>query len=121
MINEKALAYACKSAGRSLHHYRQMAEDLPLKASITAHARTLVELDALRLEVSDAIAEYFDGGIPEDALGFFHRFIIAKRDPLVEAVDELWTQDSGKAKYMADQLRAYLTARGLKIVEVGHD
>lgn len=121
MINEKALAYACKSAGRSLHHYKQMAEDLPLKASITAHARTLVELDALRLEVSDAIVEYFDGGIPEDALGFFHHFIIAKPkpDPLVEALDS--APYIASAKETAAHIRAALAARGLEIREVGHD
>lgn len=113
-----ALVNEVRDAGRnSPTTLYEMRSDYTFKAlcrAIEAH-------DAFRQEVSDACKKWTEANVncrePHD----LDRFIIAKPDPLVEAVDELWTQDSGKAKYMADQLRAYLTARGLKIVEVGHD
>ena len=125
-IDPKALEHACQCAGRSVHHFDRMALDLPLRASIVAHARAIEHHEAFKLEVSDAITEYFDGGIPEDALGFFHRFIIAKPDPLVEALDQMLRrrQFEPASEVVADEaawLRAALAARGLKIVEVGHD
>ena len=118
MISEQVLAFACKCAGRSLHHYRQMAEDLPLKASITAHARAIEQHEAFRQEVSDTILEYFDGGLPEDAVGFFHPFILPKTDPLVEALNDLYPETSGNREY-AEKLRAALAARGLEVRKIG--
>lgn len=84
------------------------------------YAKPLMELqaehEAFRREVSDAVEAVSD--LPQWSLHpNLWRFIIAKPDPLVDAVDELWTQDRGKAKYMADQLHKYLAAHGLEIRE----
>ena len=38
-IDPKALEHACLCAGRAVHHFDRMALDLPLRASIIAHAR----------------------------------------------------------------------------------
>lgn len=40
-IEKQALEHACQCAGRSVHHFDRMALDLPLRASIVAHARAL--------------------------------------------------------------------------------
>ena len=40
-IPEWALTKACAGAGRKLHHYRLLAIDHPLRASIEAHARLI--------------------------------------------------------------------------------
>ena len=119
-IDPKALEHACQCAGRSVHHFDRMGDDLPLRASIIAHARAIEQHEAYKQEVSDAVAEIAKAwGTADPAWGYLRRFIIAKPDPLVEAVDELWTQDRDKAKYMADQLHKYLAARGLEVRKIG--
>ena len=45
-IDPKALEHACLSAGRSVHHFDRMGDDLPLRASIVAHARAIERLEA---------------------------------------------------------------------------
>lgn len=40
-IDPKALEHACLSAGRSVHHFDRMGDDLPLRSSIVAHARAI--------------------------------------------------------------------------------
>jgi len=52
---EKALAYACECAGRKLHHYALMGDELPLRWSIEAHADTIMQYEALQAE-RDALA-----------------------------------------------------------------
>ena len=37
-IDPKALEHACLCAGRSVHHFDRMGDDLPLRSSIVAHA-----------------------------------------------------------------------------------
>lgn len=113
-IEQKALAYACECAGRSVHHFDRMGDDLPLRASIIAHARAIEQHEAFRQEVSDAVVAakaYYE--VPMYDLS---AFIIAKPDPLVEAVAEC---DDAKwetgAEYVAC-LRAAIEARGGKIV-----
>ena len=68
------------------------------------------KLQDFRQEVSDAVSQYADEFVPAD----LQRFIITKPDPLVEAM-----ADCGVDRFesWADQLRAALAARGLKIVE----
>lgn len=82
-IDPKALEHACQCAGRSVHHFDRMALDLPLRASIVAHARAIEQHEAFRQEVSDAVVAakaYYE--VPMYDLS---AFIIAKPDPLVEA------------------------------------
>lgn len=88
----------------------------PLEAMCTL----LEEMAALRQQVSDTILEYFDGGLPEDALGFFHPFIIPKPvDPLVDVLDTLGWSFDDTGPDMADDLRAAMLARGYEFTKIG--
>ena len=40
-IDPKALEHACLCAGRPVHHFDRMGDDLPLRSSIIAHARAI--------------------------------------------------------------------------------
>lgn len=79
-----------------------------------AVCRAIRQHEAFRQEVSDAVEMHCDAMdmFPQDTV--LGRFIIAKPDPLVEAM-----ADCGVDRFetWADQLRAALAARGLKIVE----
>jgi len=110
-IDPKALEHACQCAGRSVHHLDRMALDLPLRASIVAHARAIEQHEAFRQEVSamliDEYGEEFCRGHSR-----FARFILAEPDPLVEALKQL------KMSYVdAEDFRAALAVRGLEIRE----
>ena len=81
--------------------------------------------EAFRQEVSDACKKWTEANVncrePHD----LDRFIIAKPDPLEEVIAD-YKRTKGGGEYatnkdMAAALRAALEARGLKIVEVGHD
>lgn len=111
-IEQKALAYACECAGRSVHHFDRMGDDLPLRASIIAHARAIEQHEAFRQEVSDAVTGFDEYGT-EAAWERLSRFIIAKPDPLVEALDEC---GFGVSINAADDIRAAIKKRGGKIV-----
>ena len=128
-IDPKALEHACQCAGRSVHHFDRMALDLPLRASIVAHARAIEQHEAFKREVSDAVEAFMPGTKHQETyLNYaqhFARFIIAKPDPLAEVIAD-YKRTKGGGEYatnkdMAAALRAALAARGLKIVEVGHD
>ena len=119
-IDPKALEHACQCAGRSVHHFDRMALDLPLRASIVAHARAIEQHEAFRQEVSDALEKrgfYIDD---RDLGGF----IIPKPvDPLVEVIAD-YKRTKGTGEYatnkdMADALRAALAARGLEVRKIG--
>lgn len=115
-IDPKALEHACQCAGRSVHHFDRMALDLPLRASIVAHARAIEQHEAFRQEVSDAVEGFYRDNPYEipcycDDL---KRFILAKPDPLVEAIREMALTDATPED--ADRLRAALAARGGRIV-----
>lgn len=121
-IDPKALEHACLCAGRSVHHFDRMALDLPLRASIVAHARAIEQHERFRQEVSDAAVEYNEHGAQSGWLGFDH-FIIPNPDEVsaglalaIEDTLELVIGDEDVSK-----LRAALAARGLEIREVGHD
>ena len=87
-----------------------------LRAEREAHAATKAEFEAFRREVSDAVDEV----IARKASPLKLRcFIIAKPvDPLVEALCEM-DPDTMPNEADANNLRAALAARGLKLVEVG--
>ena len=117
-IEQKALAYACECAGRAPYHYARMGDDLPLKASITAHARDIIKSAAFRREVSDAVETFFASGGCDPIL-YLRRFIIAKPvDPFVALVGEVvWNDaDEPDAVDCAASILKALAKRGGKIV-----
>ena len=116
-IDPKALEHACQCAGRAVHHFDRMALDLPLRASIIAHARAIEQHEAFRQEVSDAV-EGYASMVGLDPKRYFARFIIPKPDPLVEAWDEAWGELSDKAAKL-ETFRTALAARGLEVRKIG--
>ena len=106
-----------------------LARDLAneLERTLEAHDATLAEFDAYKREVSDTVEKLLSRFLTYDRIPKYAvrsaltRFILPKPvDPLVEAV-----KDCGYAtldaieKEFADDLRAALAKRGLKLVEVG--
>lgn len=95
------------------------------RAQIANSFKAMIELaeqaegfEAFKREVSDAAVEYNEHGSPIAWTGF-DRFIIAKPDPLVEALLEI----SGEGGYdnfdhYAYRLRSALEARGLELREI---
>ena len=84
------------------------------KALRSALCRAIEQHEAFRQEVSDAV-EHFKRCYPGyQHASLFDRFIIAKPDPLVEAMVECGFGDSSNA---ADDIRAALAKRGLEIRE----
>ena len=112
-IDPKALEHACQCAGRAVHHFDRMALDLPLRASIVAHARAIEQHEAFKREVSDAIDSSV---LTPETEAHLSRFIIPKPDPLVEAVNEAWGWRNPHED-VTENLRAALAARGLTITE----
>ena len=101
------------------------AEREQLETEKAARATEREQHEAFRQEVSDAVEaalSVFNQLVLDDrgesalrgARLVFARFIIPKPDPLVEALDECGFGVSSNA---ADDIRAALAARGLKIVE----
>ena len=90
---------------------------------LEALCRAIEQHEAFRQEVSDAVERWNIEYLLGDALrADMARFIIAKPDPLVEALKDLSLSFvEGSYPIIADEFRAALAARGLKIVEVGHD
>ena len=112
-IDPKALEHACQCAGRSVHHFDRMALDLPLRASIVAHARAIEQHEAFKREVSDAIDSSV---LTPETEAHLSRFIIPKPDPLVEVMQDWWDTD-GYANI--ETFRAAIKARGGRIVWEG--
>lgn len=112
-IEKKALEHACQCAGRSVHHFDRMALDLPLRASIVAHARAIEQHEAFKREVSDAIDSSV---LTPETEAHLSRFIIPKPDPLVEVMQDWWDTD-GYANI--ETFRAAIKARGGRIVWEG--
>ena len=120
-IDPKALEHACQCAGRSVHHFDRMALDLPLRASIVAHARAIEQHEAFRQEVSDVVKSLcntvlMSHGHHQLREMLSRRFIIAKPDPLVEVFSEMFP-NSGDKEGMGQVFRAAIEARGLEIRE----
>ena len=124
-IDPKALEHACQCAGRSVHHFDRMALDLPLRASIIAHARAIEQHEAFRQDVSDAVEEFYRNNPYEISCycDDLKRFIIAKPDPLVEAMRDACGAQGIATKHTPGELtkhfRTALAARGGRIVWEG--
>ena len=121
-IDPKALEHACQCAGRSVHHFDRMGDDLPLRASIIAHARAIEQHEAFKREVSDGVVKAthtMAAGKLLEASCILAAFIIAKPvDPLVEVIND--ADDMVRkpdAPSYAEAIRAALAARGLEIRE----
>ena len=125
-IEKKALALVNEIAGHDFVHPRDMGDKCWL---LEALCRAIEQHEAFRQEVSDAVAyltgavdrmasqpdEKYRQTIANDIRAIFARFIIAKPDPLVEALGELADRNL-EARQAADTLRAAIEKRGGKIV-----
>jgi hypothetical protein len=121
---QKALALACECAGRKLHHYARMSDDLPLKASITAHASTIMQHEAFKREVSDFMVEIYPWTEAGRSLSHMQRerirhYILPNPvDPFVALVGEAVWNDPNEpdAVDCAASILNALAKRGGKIV-----
>lgn len=120
-IDPKALEHACQCAGRSVHHFDRMALDLPLRASIVAHARAIEQHEAFKRDVSDAVEKLLawpsirSQGIIVDSVA---PFILPKPDPLVDAWQMAFPGNHiDDAREECAKISAALAARGLEIRE----
>lgn len=92
-------------------------DEAQYSTAIQALCRAIEQHEAFKREVSDAIELNWSGsnfGPPAHLV----RFIIAKPDPLVEALLETFPRANG-AEGMAADLRAAIEARGGRIVWEG--
>ena len=120
-IDPKALEHACQCAGRAVHHFDRMALDLPLRASIIAHARAIEQHEAFQQEVSQRAKKVLD--VAQTVNGYANAreaiecelssLVIPKPDPLVEVMQDWWDTD-GYANI--ETFRAAIEARGGRIV-----
>ena len=111
-IERKALELVNEVAGRHRFNLSHCAYN----EVCAALCRAIEQHEAFRQEVSDAVQDYC-GYVPPDSPSHpITRFIIAKPDPLVEAMAECGVDPF---ENWADQLRAALAKRGLEIVEKG--
>lgn len=82
-----------------------------------ALCRAIEQHEAFKLEVSDAVEWVVNSTyMPAPSEHKLRRFIIAKTDPLVEALEECGLVFDDGATGLSEQLRAALEARGLAIV-----
>ena len=110
-----------------MQDYRVMAEENILRRSIEAHARVIAEFEAFKREVSDAVesdvATQIERGVEPRFRTNSVRFILPKPvDPLAECFSEALTGTAANAASYRDEaqdFRAALAKRGLKLVEVG--
>lgn len=131
-IERKALALALEV--RADDKYRVCKEPTVYFALWEALCRAIEQHEAFRLEVSDAVrvldefitgSEDYKRGSRTDGVHLadgrsvkFARFIIAKPDPLVEAVKDILDDDSlHNAEEFSEAIRAALAKRGLEIRE----
>jgi hypothetical protein len=121
-IKEKALALVKRFYPECPDDYQGRRLQIAM-AAIERHEATKQEYSDFRQEVSNAVkqADLLDLHGTEGAYKKLHRFIIAKPDPLVEALAESGREfgpDWGWEE-QAKALRAALEARGLEIREKG--
>ena len=91
-----------------------------------ALCRAIERHEAFRQEVSDAVeavfAGYHDAPTPWVVMRRkLEPFIVAKPDPVKSLFDYLESTENFYPPEFEGDIRAALAARGLKIVEVGHD
>ena len=114
-IERKALALAIEV--RADDKYRVCEEPTVYFGLWEALCRAIERHEAFRQEVSEAIEEMLNtpGCVIRNYIG---RFIIAKPDPLVEAVKDILDDDSlHNAEEFSEAIRAALAKRGLEIRE----
>lgn len=111
-IKQKALALVNEVNGRNWVYLDEPYGD-ELREAL---CRAIEQHEAFRQEVSDAVESRWMNILAMKCEDVFSRFIIAKADPLIEALNDLYPETSGNREY-ADQLRAALAARGLEIRE----
>ena len=144
-IDPKALEHACLCAGRSVHHFDRMGDDLPLRASIVAHARAIERLEATEArhaaelreqaerfsevavrvkrlieeaKLSRLMYDWSDDSKPSFIVDALDPFIIPAPDPLVEAVNEAWGWRNPHPD-VTENLRAAMQARGYEWRKIG--
>ena len=136
-IDPKALEHACLCAGRSVHHFDRMGDDLPLRASIVAHARAIERLESIEArhaaELREQAERFSEAALLVDgdleARGFSKTGPMRSRlapfilpapdpDPLVEAFASLPVGFAGCVDG-ADALRAAMQARGYEWRKIG--
>ena len=124
-IDPKALEHACLCAGRSVHHFDRMGDDLPLRSSIVAHARAIereaatearhaAELREQAERFSEAVRYCIGQGMAGHHRETLEQFILPAPDPLVEYLVDVEGYFPRVAKEFADRLR--LATREGKIV-----
>lgn len=135
-IDPKALEHACLCAGRSVHHFDRMGDDLPLRSSIIAHARAIERLESIEArhaaELREQAERFSEAALLVDgdleARGFAKTgpmrsrlapFILHAPDPLVEALASLPVGFAGCVDG-ADALRAAMQARGYEWRKIEH-
>ena len=119
-IEKKALALVKELTGKNID---SLLDDATFWDVIGALYRAIEQHEAFRQEVSDAVESLVDMPCSDpdevdlvaERLG---RFIIAKPDPLVDALLETFPRANG-AEGMAADLRAAIKARGGRIVWEG--
>ena len=133
-IDPKALEHACLCAGRSVHHFDRMGDDLPLRASIVAHARAIERLEATEARHAAELRELKErfsevaarmvamaeedcsslwAGVTRQILA---PFILPAPDPLVEVMNEM---GFGMSKTAAEEFRTAMQARGYEWRKIG--
>lgn len=133
-IDPKALEHACLCAGRSVHHFDRMGDDLPLRASIVAHARAIERLEATEARHAAELREQAErfsevaarmvamaeedcsslwAGVTRQILA---PFILPAPDPLVGVMNEM---GFGMSKTAAEEFRTAMQARGYEWRKIG--
>ena len=116
-IEQKALALLnAVEKKMGLFKTKALSPDNPAEVAL---CRAIEQHEAFRQEVSDAAEVYEEMGCPMAWEGF-EQFIIAKPDPLAEALLSAWPQYADRKDACsndANALRAALEARGLEIRE----
>lgn len=122
--------FVCELRKRASDFYHGADEFAFYDAKLLRQAANAIEQhEAFRQEVSDAVAKVYrsldrliptDKGWPSTVVirSALNPFLIAKPDPLVEALCEM-DPDTMPNGADADNLRKALAARGLEIREVG--
>ena len=112
-IEKKALALV--NEVRASHGLTPYENFYATPAALEAICYAIEQHEAFRQEVSDAVEMHCDAMdmFPQDTV--LGRFIIAKPDPLVDALGELADRNL-EARQAADTLRAAIEKRGGKIV-----
>ena len=122
-IDPKALEHACQCAGRSVHHFDRMGDDLPLRASIIAHARAIEQHEAFKREVSEfalGVKGYMASVKAMAWQSDCDELILPKPDPLVDAWQMAFPGNHIEdARDECAKISAAIEARGGRIVWEG--